>query len=263
VTIPTHRPAPVPSVSSVLGAVAGRVGYLRVSTASPGEDGWSSAAALGPAELAGAVEAGIAARGGGDRQVVASLLAQSYAFKVGAVSLAAYAIGLPWPSPAAVDVAVRLVGGRATGVGLEHPALGDPGDAAALASALLDEHLGPFAAALREATTIGDRLIRGNVAASCAAAFRAVEGAARDRADPVERAEIRQRAAAFFATAPWLHGAGHFEVVTGGAGDGWFWTRTSCCLYYKESSGRTCDDCSLIAADDLVARRRAELGGRP
>ena len=101
------------------------------------------------------------------------------------------------------------------------------------------------------------------MAASCAAAFRAVEGAARDRGDGAERAAVRRRAEAFFAGAGWLEGTGRFERVEVDGRDGWFWTRTSCCLYYKVSSGATCDDCSLIPAAELAGRRRAELEGDP
>jgi iron complex transport system ATP-binding protein len=247
------------SIQSVLDAVQGRVGYLRVSTPSPDEAGWWSCTALDADRLVRVVDEGVAARGDAERQVVASLFAQSYAFRVGAVSLAAYAIGLPWPSPASWDTAVRLGQGRASGLHFERAVLGDPDDARALVSALLDGHLRPFMASLREATTIGERLLRGNVAASCAAAFRAVEGAARDRDDLEERAAVRRRAEAFFDLAGWLDGAGRFEREELDGIDGWFWTRTSCCLYYKVSSGATCDDCSLIPAVELAERRRAEL----
>ncbi len=147
------------------------------------------------------------------------------------------------------------------GLYFERPGLADPTDARGLATALLGGHLRPFMASLREATTIGDRLLRGNVAASCAAAFRAVEGAARDRDDVGERAAVRRRAEAFFDLADWLDGAGCFERVEVDGTDGWFWTRTSCCLYYKVSSGATCDDCSLIPAVELAERRRTELAG--
>jgi ferric iron reductase protein FhuF len=249
------------ATASVLDAVRDRVGYLRVAPAAPGEDGWHPAASLHAAALAVAVDAGVAARPGADRVVVASLLAQSYAFKVGAVSLAAYAVGLPWPSPEAATTVVRLGRGRATGVWFDPVGLGAADDATGLADALLDCHLVPFADRMHEAVTIGARLIRGNVAASCAAAFRAVEGAARDRGDLAERAAIRRRAAAFFAAAPWLAGAGRFEVVAADGGDGWFWTRTSCCLYYKVVSGPTCDDCSLIPGAELLSQRQAELRG--
>ncbi|HEY1733858.1 MAG TPA: (2Fe-2S)-binding protein [Acidimicrobiales bacterium] len=249
-----------PTVRSVLDAVESRVGYLRAADTWPDEEGWVRCDRLGPDELAGAVDAGMAARGALDRQVAASLLAQSYAFKVGATSLAAYALGLPWPSPAAVDTAVRLQGGKASGLACLG-ALGDPDDVDGLGAAFLDRHIDNFLDALRAGSRVGTRLLWGNVAASCAAAFRAVEGAARDRGDTAERAQIRRRAEDFFASARRLEGTGRFEIVEAARRDGWYWTRTSCCLWFRLADAGTCDDCSLIPAAELAGRRRAELEG--
>ena len=254
-------------MAAVLAEVEGRVSYLRATVHLPGNPapvagaGWIECDALGAGDLVAAIDAGIAQRGA-SRQVAASLLSQSYAFKIGAVSLAAYALGLPWPSPAADATSVVLSKGRASGLALRSAALGAPDDAEALAATLLGGHLVGWSALLRAATRLGARLVTGNVAASCAAAFRAVEGAARDRGDAGERAAVRRRADAFFAAAAAsLAGTGRFEVVEAGGGDGWFWTRTSCCLWYQVPGTSTCDDCSLIPAAELELRRRAELEG--
>lgn len=259
--------APAASLDDVLAAVSQRVSYLRVDPTQPAGDVWTDcevlAADAGADILRAAIDAGTVSRGGGDRQVGASLFAQSYAFKVGAVALAAYAIGLPAPSPVPGALAVRLAKGRAAGLALRtHDTIapGDPGTPAQLAEALLAQHLSPFLAAVRCQVRIGERLLWGNVAASCAAAFRAVEGAARDRGDDLERADVRARAATFFASAePWLGSAGRFDIVDHAGREGWFWTRTSCCLWFRRSGGPTCDDCSLITPDDLLAQRRVEL----
>jgi hypothetical protein len=90
------------------------------------------------------------------------------------------------------------------------------------------------------------------VAASCAVAFRAVEGETHDRA-------VRERAAAFFAAAGHLQGLGGFSTLEHAGREGWYWDRTSCCLWYRTADGRLCDDCSLEPAADREARRRAEL----
>ena len=258
------------TLTDVLHEVEGRVGYLRAGAGADTAEGWTPCDALDRATLEAAVAAGAGARRSTLR-VAASLLSQSYAFRVGAVSLAAYAVGLPWPSPAAADTAVTLAGGRASKLAYRSAALGEAGDVDGLAEALLGRHLEPFAGALRATVRLGERLVAGNVAGSCAAAFRAVEGAARDRGDGAERASIRRRAEAFFA-APrarrWLEGAGRFERVTsaspdpsqgGGAVDGWYWTRSSCCLWYQAPGSSTCDDCSLIPAGELLRRRLDEL----
>jgi ferric iron reductase protein FhuF len=98
-----------------------------------------------------------------------------------------------------------------------------------------------FVSTARAVERLGERLTWANVAASCAAAFRAVEGSARDRGDTSERLAIRRRADRLLAHAPWLAGTGQFDAH----GDGWSWQRAACCLWYRTSGGRTCEGCSL------------------
>ncbi len=265
------------TLEDVLTEVGRRVSYLRATPAgvapagvAPAGDQWIPCDTLCRRQLDVAIDAGVAERAS-SRQVAASLFSQSYAFKVGAVSLAAYVLGMPWPSPAAIDTSIVLAKGRATQLSFRCDRLGDPGDPSALGRALVERHLIAFSALLRGTVRLGARLVAGNVAAASAAAFRAVEGAARDRGDHTERLAVRERAQAFFEVQEvrrWLGGTGRFEVVEAGAGggagaDGWFWTRTSCCLWYQapgpEGRTHTCDDCSLITPSDLEQRRRAEL----
>lgn len=226
-------------IADVLAAVQGRVTYLRAGLAVPDEAGWVACDTVGAADLAAALTG---SKAGDDRVVAASLLAQSYAFRVGAVSLAAYAIGLPWPSPAADATAVRLGTGRASGLAFRRHDLGDPGDADGLARDLVEGHLARFATSVHSTARLGARLVAGNLAAACAAAFRAVEGAARDRGDDGERLAVRTAADAFWRASDL--GGGRFEVADGE----WRWARSSCCLWYR-SSGRTCEDCSLRARE--------------
>jgi hypothetical protein len=118
--------------------------------------------------------------------------------------------------------------------------------------------------AVRARITVGERLLWGDVAASMAVIFRAVEGAvgARD-----ERLAVRQRADAFFDRAgDRLRGLGAFELVgepdTPAPGaDGWFWGRTNCCLWYRTSNGRLCDDCSLLDPEERRQQWREQLRG--
>ncbi len=232
----------IADLEEVLAAVGSRVAHLRASTGEPpaGEEGWCDCDAITAADLDEAID-GAGPPGDGDRQVAASLLVQSYAHRVGAVSLAAYAVGLPWPSPAASATSVRLAGGRARALRFRSGELGHAGDVQSLLDAAFASHLVPFVSIVRASWRLGERLVWANVAASCAAAFRAVEGSARDRGDDGERAAIRRRAAELFGRAQWLAGTGCFDA----ASTEWVWQRAACCLWYRTSAGRTCEGCSL------------------
>ncbi len=229
-------------LDEVLAAVGSRVVHLRASVGAPPEteEGWRDCDAITAADLDAAVE-GAGPPGTGDRQVAASLLVQSYAHRVAAVSLAAYAVGLPWPSPAATATSVRLAGGRARALRFRTDALGEAGDVGSLADAVFTSHLVPFVSTVRACQRLGERLVWANIAASCAAAFRAVEGSARDRGDAGEQAAIRRRSAELLEHAPWLEGTGWFDTDS----TDWGWQRSACCLWYRTSGGRTCEGCSL------------------
>ena len=244
------------SVEDVLAHVASRVDHLRASIGDPpvDEDGWLDCDRIGVADLADGVDGGGSTRGGstgggstrggstrgGDRQVAASLLVQSYAHRVLAVSLAAFALGLPWPSPTAEATSVRVVGGRARALRFRTGTLGDADDVGSLVDAAFRAHLVPFVSTVLTVQRLGERLVWANVAASCAAAFRAIEGVARDRGDAAEGALVRRRATDLVAQVPWLAGTGWFDT-----GREWRWQRTACCLWYRTSGGRTCEGCSL------------------
>ena len=229
-------------LDEVLAAVGSRVVHLRASVGAPPEteEGWRDCDAITAADLDAAVE-GAGPPGTGDRQVAASLLVQSYAHRVATVSLAAYAVGLPWPSPAATATSVRLAGGRARALRFRTDALGEAGDVGSLADAVFTSHLVPFVSTVRACERLGARLVWANIAASCAAAFRAVEGSARDRGDVDEQAAIRRRWDELLEHAPRLQGTGWFDIDS----PDWGWQRSACCLWYRTSGGRTCEGCSL------------------
>lgn len=229
-------------LDEVLAAVGSRVVHLRASVGVPPEteEGWRDCDAIAAADLDAAVE-GACLSGTGERQVAASLLVQSYAHRVAAVSLAAFAVGLPWPSPAANATSVRLVGGRARALCFRSEAMGEAGDVGSLTDAVFNSHLVPFVSTVRACQRLGERLVWANIAASCAAALRAVEGSARDRGDTDEQAAIRRRAAELFEHASWLEGTGSFDTDSAD----WGWRRSACCLWYRTSGGRTCEGCSL------------------
>ncbi|MGH8994787.1 MAG: (2Fe-2S)-binding protein [Acidimicrobiales bacterium] len=251
-------------LETVLGAVASRVGYLRAETSVQGPEWVGCDELIGdPTVMDTALEASLAALGTDDMAVAASIFAQSYAFRVAAAPLGAYALGLPIPPAAPAAVAVRLTGGRASGAGFRSACLRRSGDTAGLADELVVGHLTGFVDAVRRRVRVGTRLLWGNAAASCAAVFRALEGAACERGEAAERQAIRRRADAFFACAPQLGRAGLFESVAAEGTEGWYWTRRSCCLWFQISGGRTCEGCSLTTADDRAAHRLAELRRRP
>jgi ferric iron reductase protein FhuF len=239
-----------------LAAVEARVSYLRSATAAPPDEGWIACADLvaGGPTLVDLIASTGEGRGAHDQQVAASLFTQAYAFRVAGVALAAYSLGLPVPSLAPATTAITIARNRPSAIAYLD-AEPRPSDPQALAADLLGGHLAPFIAAVRDEVTVGERLLWGNVAASCAVAFRAVEGES-----PDERAEIRARADAFSeVAAPWLEGLGRYLVVEGEARDGWYWERTNCCLWYQASGGSMCDDCSLLDPDERLAGWREQL----
>jgi len=230
------------ALADVLALIRARVSYLEAAAQPTGEDGWHDCDALTAADLDRVVDgAGSAWGEPAERRVTASMLAQSYAHRVAAISLAAYAVGLPWPSPAAASTSVRLAEGRATAVSFRDPTLGGPDDVAGLAEAVFPSHLVRFVSIMRDSERLGERLLWANVAASCMSAFRSMEGSARDRGDAEERGAVRRRADRLLRAAPWLAGTGFFDP----AGEDWGWQRTACCLWYRTSGGRRCEGCSL------------------
>lgn len=244
------------TLADVLGAVAGQVSYLRASPDADGPD-WVRCDALvtDAVLLAEVVEKAKPGLGTDVPAVAASLFVQAYAFRVAGVALAAYAMGLPVPAVAPERTAVRLDKPRPSAVAYLDPGVA-PGDAAALADALVRGHLAPFVDAVHDRFSVGARLLWGNVASSCATAFRAVEGASAD----VEKAAIRDRAEVFMAAGvAWFNGLGAFTTVRVGTNEGWYWDRTNCCLWYRTERGQLCDNCSLATASDLHTQRVREL----
>lgn len=245
------------TLDEVLTAVADHVPYLRASTAVAGDD-WLSCAALvsdsnALTRVVGNTKVGF---GTDDDAVAASLFTQAYAFRLAGVALAAYALGLPVPAVAPSVTAVRLDKPRPSAVAYLDPQVRSF-DAADLAAALVEEHFVPFVAHVHGAFLVGERLLWGNVASSCAAAFRAVESSGADRGI------VRARADAFMSAGRrWFAGLGAFTVVEHAGRDGWYWDRGSCCLWFRTTNGDLCDNCSLIDAAELRERRVRELAER-
>jgi ferric iron reductase protein FhuF len=254
--VPDAPGSPPRTLAGVLARVEEAVSYLRAATSAPADEGWIGCADLlaDPALLTQLVTDTGAGRHAPDAQVAASLFAQGYAFRVPGVALAAYALGLPVPSTRPEDTSIRIARHRPAALAITSEALMEPDvGPAAVVAAVIDDHLAPFVDAVHRVVTIGERLLWGNVATSCAVAFRAVEGETHDPA-------VRQRAEAWYAAAgDRLAGLGGFSTLDHAGLQGWYWDRTNCCLWYRTADGRLCDDCSLEPAAARDARRRREL----
>jgi ferric iron reductase protein FhuF len=251
-----------PELAGVLDTVGGHLSYLRSSTSAPADDGWISCGDLsaGGPLLRDLLTTTGAGRGTHDEQVAASLFVQGYAFRVGAIPLIAYALALPVPDCLPRNTAIQIGRHRPNNVAFLSPTLHPP-DAAPLKADLVDQHLAPFIDAVRATVTVGERLLWGNVAASFAVAFRAIEGVLDD---PAAKQRIRDRALALYDTAsPRLDGLGTFVTLRGTHRDGWFFERTNCCLWYQASGGQYCDDCSLLDPAERTAAWQAQLDSPP
>ena len=194
-----------------------------------------------PATVRALVDRSAAGRGTDEPQVAASLFVQAYAFRIPSVALGAYALGLPTPSVATAHTAFGMARHRPATVAYLDDTLHPDGSYAAerLAGQTV-EHLSRLIGAVRATTTIGERLLWGNVTASCATTLRAVEGAV----DPDRRLEVRARGERLLAADAAFAGLGNFTTS-----EDWRFRRTTCCLWYRTTPpgepSRYCDDCSL------------------
>lgn len=245
-------------LAATVAAIQQRVSYLRCAEQAPTDEGWIACADLiaDPDRLRAEIDATAAGRGTDDPQVLASLYVQSYSFRLPSIAVAAFALGLPAPITSPGSTAIRIARHRPAELAVLDPAC-RPVDADTIASELFEGHLAPFIAAVRAGTRVGERLLWGNVAASIATIFRAVQSVG-PHGDPA----VRDRAAELDqVTRPWLDGLGEYSTVEVPDATGWFWTRTSCCLWYRTSNGSYCDDCSLHDPTELAQRRLTETTG--
>jgi FhuF 2Fe-2S C-terminal domain/Ferric iron reductase FhuF-like transporter len=243
---------------SVAAAVQERVSYLTCATEAPAAEGWIGCSELvtDPALVRREIEATLPGRRTDDLQVAASLYAQSYAYRVASLAVAAYALELPSPSCDPAALAIQVQRHRPARIAVLDPVCRSV-DASKLARELLDGHLSPFIGTVRESTRIGQRLLWGNVASALASIFGAAHATG-----PCGDPAVRQRAGTFLAAAePWLGGLGEWTHLEAPGAFGWYWNRTSCCLWYQTDGGWYCEDCSLHDRAELEAARAAALVG--
>jgi len=237
-------------------AVERQVAHLRIALDAPPGEGWLRCEDLigNAGELQTSIEETQAGRGAPDAQVTASLWFQAYAYRVAIPVVAPFALGLAGFAADPRSTHIRIARNRPAAVAVTDPALHDR-SAEQAASDLMSLSLSPMVDAIIARFTIGRRLLWGNAAASVASVLRSLEGA-----PGVDRAAIRERGTDLFAHAePWFGGLGHFDAVEAAGREGWYWTRTNCCLYDKCEGASRCSDCSLIPEKDLHAARVAEL----
>jgi len=237
-------------------AVERQVAHLRIALDSPPGEGWIRCEDLmaDVDELQTSIEETQAGRGAPDAQVAASLWFQAYAYRVAIPVVAPFALGLAGFAADPRSTHIRIARNRPAAVAVTDPASHDR-SAEQAASDLGVLALSPMVDSIAARFTIGRRLLWGNAAASVASVLRSLEGA-----PGADRAAIRERGTDLFAHAdPWFGGLGQFDVVEAAGRDGWYWTRTNCCLYEKCEGASRCADCSLTPASELEAARLAEL----
>lgn len=242
---------------AIIDEVLATVDYLRI-TVGDTSDRWVRCAPLlaSPAAL-GAVIGPTKPHWRTDRDDVAtSLFVQGYAFRIASVSIGAWVVSdaVLDVSPDNVSIALGRGGPNAVDLAMVSeppPARAGaparaPAPVEALHAALIDGHLAALVDTAHRSCRVGEALLWGNVAASCATAFAAFAAALPDR-----RVELGDRAERFFATA-------RAEVGDRGClvriGSHVAWERRSCCLWYRTDSGYLCDSCSLRSDADREAR---------
>lgn len=232
------------TLQGVVDELTSTVDYLRVSIDAADRD-WLDCLPLvtDPAALASLVETTKATRGTTRDDVAMSLFVQGYVFRVATVSIGAWLLADVVIDAAPARWAIAIGRGRPNAVNL-----GDDVGVVPAASvddvhlALIDGHLATLVDTAHAACRVGEALLWGNVAASCAASFAAFAGA---------RPGVGDRAARFFAAArPEVRDAGTLVQM----GERFAWERRSCCLWYRTDSGFMCEDCSLRPAAEHAAR---------
>lgn len=234
--------------AGVLDRVTATVDYLRVSVGEAEGDWLDCDRLTSDADVLGELARATAAGRGTDRDDVAmSLLVQGYAFRIASVAIGAWLLDDAVLDVAPERLAITLGRHRPNAVRFDEVRLVAADEPlAGLHAALVDGHLAPLVRTAHDACRVGEALLWSNVGASCASSFGAFMGPLADR-----RAEIRERASAFFdAARPELAGSGRLVPV----GTRWAWERRACCLWYKASGGSRCADCSLWTDEERRAR---------
>ncbi|MGH9014451.1 MAG: IucA/IucC family C-terminal-domain containing protein [Acidimicrobiia bacterium] len=242
--------------AELLARITATVDYLRVSVG-PHDHGWIGCETLlaEPDRLGELVQSTKAGRGTDRDDVAMSLFVQGYSFRIASLAIGGWVLGDAVIDLAPTRTSIALGRDRPNAVAVDDArvlTVGEP--LTALHEALIESHLARLVRAAHAACLVGEPLLWGNVAASCASSFGAFAGELSDR-----RVEIRDRAEAFFASAPPpLTEAGCLVRL----GERWAWERKSCCLWHLTDAGFRCEDCSLWTDEERRRRYAANEAGR-
>ncbi|MHB8826429.1 MAG: IucA/IucC family C-terminal-domain containing protein [Acidimicrobiales bacterium] len=260
-----------------LSEVGAAVSYLRAEVGEratlpagsmPTEETWLASSDLvhDPAWLAEVVAATAPRLGTSNQTVATSLFVQNYAYRVITLAVACATVSGVVPDSRHEHLAVAIKAGRPNSIAYLEPRIivmgGDPETVLSapetlsrviddLVESVITGHLTDLVASAHESVRIGKRLLWGNVAASCAVAFRTMEG--------LLGPWVRDVGERFMVSTPKsMIGLGSFWLVDEGGTHGWFWERTNCCLYDR-LGGVRCADCSKTPASERRAAYRRSL----
>jgi len=219
---------------------------------------WTPAAELadpGGRGLAPAAEAYATQLGTSQPRIAASIVLQGYGTRLAGVAIGAWALYgvVPVIIPAAVGV--RLEHGRVTGVHLPRPrhavAPDAPVDVQLLAlGAGLFAHLAAVVGVLLSQVKLSSRRAWGNLAASCAGTFCALERAVA----PELQGHVRESARRFFAQPAWpVHGLVDLRLWGPPGHEALCHERRTCCLMRQVPGRHPCESCSIRSAPDRRA----------
>lgn len=264
-------------LGTALSEVSDAVSYLRAEVgdrptvpkgATPAEETWLASSDLvnDPLWLAEVVAATAPRLGTSNQMVATSLFVQNYAYRVITLAVACATVSGVLPDSRHEHLAVCIKAGRPNSIAYLEPRilvmsndpetmLSAPGAGQRVIDDLVESaitgHLADLVASAHESVRIGQRLLWGNVAASCAVAFRTMEG--------LLGPWVRDVGERFMASTPeMMAGLGSFWLVEESGAHGWFWERSNCCLY-DQLGGVRCADCSKTPANERRAAYRRSL----
>jgi iron complex transport system ATP-binding protein len=204
--------------------------YFAVGTG-PVNDDWRSVDQLYTnsallAETVGRVQARMDAA---EQRVAASTFFLGFAARLWSIGLSALVGHGLLPDLDSAHLLVRENGGQIQ-LHIEHPVAWQGDDLESLlADMVLDGHLAPLSAGLRQLGQVSDKLLRGNAASALLGAARVFDGnATSGRGWQLARRLCGDER---------LSDTIRFNMVG--------YQRTSCCLYYRVPRGGLCGDCSL------------------
>ena len=254
------------SLEAAIALVGASLSYLRaevgprptVATGAPvRDDAWVNCGDLleSPHWLAATIRDTGHQLGTEDPVVATSLFVQNYAYRVFTIAVACVTVAGVLPDSSAATMAVSMRAGRPSSLAyldarvatvdpasLRHdPDAGE--DVVAVLLGVVTTHLSALVETVRATTRVGNRLLWGNVAASCAVAFRTLEGVLGPWVRPLGESFVERSPSN-------LRGLGSYLLVERDARHGWFFERTTCCLYDRLPGAVRCADCSRTPRDE-------------